>query len=293
MGGTDTATYSGSALDETMTALAFYTFVNTASTVQYFDRFPTLTVAGNGGLDIAVMYDSAGVDTFTASDSSFQYLRTGVFNNLANGYDKVYAFSLFGSFDTATLNGSSGNDKLTSIANYSVLVTPTTLQQATSFRTVIVNAGTGTDTATLQDSAGNDTLNAFASTAELVYANGRTVRAIASTRSTPTARSAARIVAISTPPRINSSSKELGSKDDFRRASNSRPRGPAFCVHGAWVKRGTLVSTSGSRSASKLFGSFRTIVNAHSANPSYSQSKSSPLPKRRQASRLTPAVCGE
>ncbi len=178
MGGTDTATYSGSALDETMTALAFYTFVNTASTVQYFDRFQTLTVAGNGGLDIAVMYDSAGVDTFTASDSSFQYLRTGVFNNLANGYDKVYAFSLFGSFDTATLNGSSGNDKLTSIANYSVLVTPTTLQQATSFRTVIVNAGTGTDTATLQDSAGNDTLNAFASTAELVYANGRTVRAI-------------------------------------------------------------------------------------------------------------------
>ncbi len=37
-----------------MTALAFYTFVNTASNVQYFDRFQTLTVAGNGGLDIAV-----------------------------------------------------------------------------------------------------------------------------------------------------------------------------------------------------------------------------------------------
>ncbi len=70
MGGNDTATYSGSALDETMTALAFYTFVNTISTVQYFDSFKTLTVAGNGGLDIAVMYDTSGVDSFTASDTS-------------------------------------------------------------------------------------------------------------------------------------------------------------------------------------------------------------------------------
>ncbi len=104
MGGNDTATYSGSALDETMTALAFYTFVNTISTVQYFDSFKTLTVAGNGGLDIAVMYDTSGVDSFTASDTSFRYTRSGVFNNIANGYDRVYAFNYFGGFDTATLS---------------------------------------------------------------------------------------------------------------------------------------------------------------------------------------------
>jgi hypothetical protein len=178
MGGNDTATYSGSSADETMTALWNYTFVNTTSTVQYFESFKSLTVAGNGGLDIAVMYDTAGVDTFTASDTSFQYTRSGVFNNIANGYDRVYAFNYFGGFDTATLNGSSGNDRLTSINNYSVLVTPTTLQQATGFRTVIVNAGAGNDTATMHDSPGNDTLNAFAGTAELIYANGRTARAI-------------------------------------------------------------------------------------------------------------------
>ncbi len=58
MGGADTATYSGSAANETMTALWNYTFVNTATTTHYFDRFRQLTVAGNGGLDIAVMYDS-------------------------------------------------------------------------------------------------------------------------------------------------------------------------------------------------------------------------------------------
>ncbi len=178
MGGNDTATYSGSAADETMTALWNYTFVNSASTVQYFDSFKTLTVRGNGGFDTAVMYDSPGVDTFTASDTSFRYTRSGVFSNIANGYDRVYAFNHLGGFDTATLNGSSGNDRLTSLVNYSVLVTPTTLQQATGFRTVIVNAGTGNDTATLQDSTGSDTLNAFAGTAELVYANGRTARAI-------------------------------------------------------------------------------------------------------------------
>jgi hypothetical protein len=178
MGGNDTATYSGSSADETMTALSRSTFVNTASTTQYFDSFKKLTVYGNGGVDIAVMYDSPGIDTFTGSDNSFQFLRSGVFNNIANGYDKVYAFSLFGGFDTATLNGSSGDDRLTSIASYSALVTPTTLQQATGFRTVIVNAGTGNDIATLQDSLGNDTLNAFAGTAEFIYGNGRTARAI-------------------------------------------------------------------------------------------------------------------
>ncbi len=43
---------------------------------------------------------------------------------------------------------------------------------------MIVNARTGNDTATLQDSPGNDTLNSFANTAELIYANGRTARAI-------------------------------------------------------------------------------------------------------------------
>ncbi len=79
-----------------------------------------------------------------------------MFNNLANGYDKVYAFSLFGSFDTATLNGSSGQRQTHLDRQLLRPRHPTTLQQATSFRTVIVNAGTGTDTATLQDSAGND-----------------------------------------------------------------------------------------------------------------------------------------
>ncbi|MBL8827191.1 MAG: hypothetical protein JNM18_09410, partial [Planctomycetaceae bacterium] len=178
MGGNDTATYSGTSADETMTALWNYTFVNTATTVQYFDSFKSLTVAGNGGLDIAVMYDSPGIDTFTSSVTSFRYFRTGVFNNIANGYDKVYAFNYFGGFDTATLTGSSGNDRLTAVANFSVIVTPTTLQQATGFRTVTINAGAGTDVATLQDSLGSDTLNTFGSTAELVYSNGRTVRAV-------------------------------------------------------------------------------------------------------------------
>ncbi len=178
MGGNDTATYSGSSADEIMTALWNYTFVNTATTVQYFDSFKTLTIAGNGGLDIAVMYDSPGVDTFTSSDTSFRYFRTNVFNNIANDYDKVYAFNYFGGFDTATLNGSSGIDRLYSAVNISVLTTPTTLQQAAGFRTVIVNAGAGSDLATLQDSTGKDTLNTFGSTAELVYGNGCSVRAV-------------------------------------------------------------------------------------------------------------------
>ncbi len=155
MGGNDSATYSGSSADETMTALAFYTFVNTASTVQYFDSFKTLTIAGNGGLDIAVMYDTTGVDTFTASDTSFRYTRSlRCVQQHCERLRPGLRFNYFGGFDTATLNGSSGNDRLTSINNYSVLVTPTTLQQATGFRTVIVNAGSGTDTATLQDSTG-------------------------------------------------------------------------------------------------------------------------------------------
>jgi hypothetical protein len=70
-----------------------------------------------------------------------------------------------------------GNDSLTSLAGYSVLVTPTTLQQATGFRTVIVNAGTGADRASLYDSTGNDIFNGSGSSAQLVYASGRSVQA--------------------------------------------------------------------------------------------------------------------
>jgi hypothetical protein len=71
----------------------------------------------------------------------------------------------------ASDDGSSGSDRLTSVATYSVLVTPTTLQQLTGFRTVIVNAGTGADTATL-----DDTLNASGGLAELIYSSGRKVQ---------------------------------------------------------------------------------------------------------------------
>ncbi len=162
MGGSDTASYSGSAANETMTALWNYTYVNTATTTHYFDRFRQLTVAGNGGLDVAVMYDSPGNDTFNASDMSFSFSRVGVFNTTANGYDKAYAFQYFGGNDAATLNGSPGNDQLTTFATYAVLRTSKTWQQATGFTTVIVNAGEGNDSATLQDGSGNDTLNARA-----------------------------------------------------------------------------------------------------------------------------------
>ncbi len=224
-GGNDTATYSGSALDETMTALAFYT----SSTHQHRAVFRQLQNAHGRRkrrLDIAVMYDTSGVDSFTASDTSFRYTRSGVFNNIANGYDRVYAFNYFGGFDTATLNGSSGNDRLTSIANYSVLVTPTTLQQAIGFRTVIVNAGTGTDTATLQDSTGSDTLNAFAGLPSWSIPTVAPPAPSASTRSTPTVRSAARIVAISTHRHINSNSKGRGCRfgsDQFAFDALARP----------------------------------------------------------------------
>ncbi|MBL8825672.1 MAG: peptidylprolyl isomerase [Planctomycetaceae bacterium] len=177
MGGDDAVFLEGSSADETMTALPTYTLVTNPTNSYYFYQFKTVSITGGGGFDTALMYDSAGVDTFTASDTEFRYKRTGVFENVAVGYDRVYAFNYFGGRDTATLNGSSGNDRLTSLANYSVLVTPTTYQQVIGFHSVSVNAGGGNDTATLYDSIGVDTLNAFGNTAELVYANGRSVRA--------------------------------------------------------------------------------------------------------------------
>ncbi len=94
-----------------MTALSAYTFVNTATTVQYFDRFSQLTIAGNGGFDVGVMYDSSGNDTWTASDGLATFAGAS-FRNIATGYDQIYAFQYFGGRDTATITGSSGNDKL-------------------------------------------------------------------------------------------------------------------------------------------------------------------------------------
>ncbi len=153
MGGNDSALHSGTSSDETLTATPTYSLVTSATNLYYFHRFKSVRVEGNGGVDTALMYDSSGSDTFTATDTEFRFKRTGVFENVAVGYDRVYAFSKFGGVDTATLNGSNGNDRLTSLANYSVLVTPTTTQQATGFNSVIVNAGGGNDVASLYDSS--------------------------------------------------------------------------------------------------------------------------------------------
>ncbi|MBL8828254.1 MAG: VCBS repeat-containing protein, partial [Planctomycetaceae bacterium] len=178
MGGADTATYSGSSADETMTSLAAYTFVNTATTVQYFDRFIQLTIAGNGGFDVGVMYDSTGNDTWTASDGLATFAGT-TFRNIATGYDRIYAFQYFGGRDTATITGGSANDTLTGTNKFTVLVTPVSLLQATGFTTVIVTAGSlGTDVATVVDSVGVDTLVAAGNSAEFTYANGRKIRVV-------------------------------------------------------------------------------------------------------------------
>jgi Ca2+-binding RTX toxin-like protein len=85
----------------------------------------------------------------------------------------MYAYQTKGN-DTATLTGTTGNDRVSDSTAFVILSTGSFIQQAFNFSTVIVNAGT--DLATLDDSTGNDTLNASGGLAEMSYGSGRKIQ---------------------------------------------------------------------------------------------------------------------
>ncbi len=182
MGGDDSLVYTGTSANELLTSLELYSVVTSSETTQYFVAVPNVDATSGGGTDVAVMYDTAGNDTFTASPgnvgfpSSFRFAGPGM-NRIARGYSKAYAWSYFGGNDTADISSTSpaptnwyGSEK------YVYMTVDTQVVQVMNFRTVYARGILGNNNLLLDDSAGNDTLTTLGIEATLTYASGKTIK---------------------------------------------------------------------------------------------------------------------
>ena len=180
-GGNDAAFMTGSTGNDRFMGRVTYGRMkgNDGAFINYAKGFDTVTagVIDSAGIDIAVIYDSEGNDHLVAGamDASIDYGATpGVSNPdvIARGFDQTYTYATSGGDDTATLTGSTGNDRFTVKQTSANMKGPTNtfFNYATGFDQLIGNASSGgTDKAFLYDSATNDLLTANPTQATLDY----------------------------------------------------------------------------------------------------------------------------
>jgi subtilisin-like proprotein convertase family protein len=186
-GGSDTATLTGSSGVDTFIGLPAYSYVtgNGGTFVNYVKGFGDVTanVSVGGGADTATLYDSSGNDTLDAgaTQNVLDYAATGTPdpNVTAIGFPNVSVYALFGGDDTATLTGSSGNDRFTGRETYGRMKGNSSafINFAKGFDTLTgdVSGTTGTDIAILYDSTTDDDLVAGETEAYFDYAATGTV----------------------------------------------------------------------------------------------------------------------
>ncbi len=173
-GGADTAVLNGSSGTDTMYGFNAYSILVASNILQYVVGYTDVTGnAGTGTGDIAILYDSQGDDTFVAGPTTARLSGAG-YSNRANGFDQVHA-NAFGGNDTATLDGSTGNDVFYGYNTYAQLYSSGVyFLQTNRFELTHVNlsSGSGNDLAFLFDGLLNDQFTASGNQAELIYANG-------------------------------------------------------------------------------------------------------------------------
>ncbi len=173
-GGADTAVLNGSSGTDTMYGFNAYSILVASNILQYVVGYTDVTGnAGTGTGDIAILYDSQGDDTFVAGPTTARLSGAG-YSNRANGFDQVHA-NAFGGNDTATLDGSTGNDVFYGYSTHAQLYSSGVyFLQTNRFELTHVNlsSGSGNDLAFLFDGLLNDQFTASGNQAELIYANG-------------------------------------------------------------------------------------------------------------------------
>jgi hypothetical protein len=126
-----------------------------------------LASATAGGQDRANLFDTAANDAFAANPTTVGFNGTGI---TARFFEKVVAFADAGT-DTATLNGSSGNDVLSGQKGLAFLRGSRFFNQANTFERVNINPAAGADIANLFGATTRDTLSA-GPTASVLSGNG-------------------------------------------------------------------------------------------------------------------------
>ena len=77
----------------------------------FFDGVHAYATAIGDDVDVAMLYDSPGDDTFYADPLEASLYKAGQYYNRARLFDAVHAYATAGGEDTALLSGSSGNDE--------------------------------------------------------------------------------------------------------------------------------------------------------------------------------------
>ena len=166
-GGSDNVVFYGSAGNDRLTATPMY-FTLTGSGFSHraigFSR--ATAYAGTGSDDRAEFYDGIGIDKFIANASlglSFMYSVYGYgakgFYNVAQGFDRTFAYSNYGTLDRAYFYDSAGDDQFYARAasDDAYMQGPGYYNYAKGFSyNYAYSTAGGNDTANYTDSVGND-----------------------------------------------------------------------------------------------------------------------------------------
>ena len=159
LGGTDQVNYTASVAAVDDTAVVYPTTGTMTQTDLGLEwkNFEEARLDGGGGTNSVSFYDSAGDDTFGATDALSRMYGTG-FDNQAAGFFYSHAYSQNGGTDTATLYGSANDNTLVTTPKYAKITSTSYYVNAHTFRYAMAYAGAGgNDVAMMNDSAGNDT----------------------------------------------------------------------------------------------------------------------------------------
>jgi subtilisin family serine protease len=155
-GGNDTVVAVGTAAAENVAFSAGNMIVNAGAYSFNASGTEFNTLFGNGGADVATLYDTAGNDSFVGSPTQGTMSGAG-YTNSAFGCRTVNATFNAGGYDQAFLYGSIGDDRFEASPSSAFLSGVGFRLNATGYDTVVGTGGWGKDLAILYDTAGNET----------------------------------------------------------------------------------------------------------------------------------------
>jgi hypothetical protein len=165
----DLATFNDPGTVNKFTFLAPYSIMQSTA-AGYLNQtvgFGGSTGNGVGNNDSIFLYGDGGNQTLTASPTQVS-MTVGTQPFVGNNIRSSYAYAtLSGSTgnDSATYNGTTADEVLTSTPGYSIVSSAQTLQYFVGFKKVTANSGGGVDSAKMYDSSGNDTFTSSTTTA--------------------------------------------------------------------------------------------------------------------------------
>ncbi len=166
---TDQAVFNDTSGDDLFWALSAYSIM-ASKNYSYLNEIigfgPTVDAIASTGFDVAQLYGTAAAETYVGTITNAALTGSNVTFKAYN-FDQFYGYS-GGGTDTATLNGSNGDDVMYGLSAYSILVAAGIQQYVVGISSVTGNSGGGSaDIAILYDSQGDDTFVAGPTTARL------------------------------------------------------------------------------------------------------------------------------